>query len=137
MRPKVHWFFACNLREWREGAEDRNPVAGFYIEPMTSQSVISARLRRAPPILVCKKCLGRIDDGKQLRKALKSVSKSRSVTQNVKPPRVVMTSCLGICPKRAVVVASAATLQEGRYLLLSDAAASAQAIETLMPDGER
>ena len=118
-------------------AEDRNRACGFYIEPMTSQSVISARLRRAPPIFVCKKCLGRIDDGKQLRKALKSDSKTRSGTQNVKPPRVVMTSCLGICPKRAVVVASAATLQDGRYLLLSDAEASAQAIETLMPDSER
>ncbi len=101
---------------------------------MAPKPVIAARLRRAPPILVCKKCLGRIDDGKKLRKALKSEAKDRSAAQAVKPPRVVMTSCLGICPKRAVVVASAATLRDGKYLLLSEADASAEAISALMPD---
>jgi len=100
---------------------------------MAPKPVIPARLRRAPPILVCKKCLGRIDDGKKLRKALKSDSKDRSRKQDVKPPRVVMTSCLGICPKRAVVVASAATLQNGKYLLLTEAGASAEAMSALMP----
>lgn len=101
---------------------------------MAPKPVIPARLRRAPPILVCKKCLGRIDDGKKLRKALKSDSKKRSRKQDVKSPRVVMTSCLGICPKRAVVVASAATLQDGRYLLVSSADASSEAVSALMPD---
>jgi predicted metal-binding protein len=101
---------------------------------MAPKPVIPAKLRRAPPILVCKKCLGRIDDGKKLRKALKSDSKNRSAAQQVKPPRVVMTSCLGICPKRAVVVASAATLQDGKYLLLSEAGASGEAMSALMPD---
>jgi len=101
---------------------------------MALKPVIPARLRRAPPILVCKKCLGRIDDGKKLRKALKSDSKKRSRKQDVKSPRVVMTSCLGICPKRAVVVASAATLQDGRYLLVSSADASSEAVSALMPD---
>jgi hypothetical protein len=46
----------------------------------------------------------------------------------------VLTSCLGICPKRAVVVGSAATLQNGQYLLLSGADASAEAVASLMPD---
>lgn len=101
---------------------------------MAPKPVIPARLRRAPPILVCKKCLGRIDDGEKLRKALKSDSKKRSRKQDVKSPRVVMTSCLGICPKRAVVVASAATLQDGRYLLVTSADASSEAVSALMPD---
>lgn len=101
---------------------------------MAPKSVIPAKFRRASPILVCKKCLGRIGDGKKLRKALKSDAKARSAAQAVKPPRVVMTSCLGICPKRAVVVASAATMSDGRYLLLSDAEASGEAITALMPD---
>ncbi|MES2028071.1 MAG: hypothetical protein V4477_02735 [Pseudomonadota bacterium] len=52
----------------------------------------------------------------------------------MKSPRVVLTSCLGICPKRAVVVASAATLQGGQYLLLSGAEDSAEAVTALMPD---
>lgn len=103
---------------------------------MAPKPVIAARLRRAPPILVCKKCLGRIDDGKKLRKALKSEAKNRSAVQDVRPPRVVTTSCLGICPKRAVVVASAATLRNGKYLLLSKAKASAEAIAALMPDSQ-
>ena len=101
---------------------------------MASKPVVTARLRRASPVLVCKKCLGRIDDGKALRESLKSDLKRRSAKQDVKSPRVVLTSCLGICPKRAVVVASAATLKNGQYLLLSGADASAEAAATLMPD---
>lgn len=101
---------------------------------MTAKPIVTARLRRASPVLVCKKCLGRIDDGKALRKALKSELKSRSAAQDVKSPRVVLTSCLGICPKRAVVAASAATLQGGQYLLLPDANAAAEAAALLMPE---
>jgi predicted metal-binding protein len=101
---------------------------------MANKPVVTARLRRAPPVLVCKKCLGRIDDGKVLRKSLKSELKRRSAMQDVKSPRVVLTSCLGICPKLAVVVASAATLQSGQYLLLSGADASAEAVAALMPE---
>ena len=71
---------------------------------MTKPAIVTARLRRAPPVLVCKKCLSRVDDGKALRKTLKSELKARSAAQGTKPPRVVLTSCLGICPKRAVVV---------------------------------
>jgi predicted metal-binding protein len=100
---------------------------------MTKSSLVTARLRRAPPVLVCKKCLSRIDDGKALRKALKSELKARSRAQGTKPPRVVLTGCLGICPKRAVVVASAATLQHGEYLLLPDSASSIEAAARLMP----
>ena len=100
---------------------------------MTSSSIVTARLRRAPPVLVCKKCLGRVADGKQLRKALKSELKDRSAAQHFKPPRVVLTSCLGICPKRAVVVAGTATMARGEVLLLSDAGAAAEAAAKLMP----
>jgi predicted metal-binding protein len=95
-------------------------------------SLVTARLRRPPPVLVCRKCLGRAD-GKAIRKSLKSELKRRSEADGGKRPRVVLTDCLGICPKRAVVVASAATLQDGRYLLLADEAASADAIALLLP----
>ena len=105
-----------------------------YIAIMASSSLVTIRPRRSPPILVCKKCLGRIDDGKQLRKTLKSEAKRRSVAQNVKPPRVVLTNCLGICPKQAVVVASAATLSRGEYLLLRDADVAESAAAILMAE---
>ena len=101
---------------------------------MASSSIVTARLRRAPPVLVCKKCLGRVADGKSLRKALKSELKSRSAAQSVKPPRVVLTSCLGICPKRAVVVASTATMARGEVLLLADGGSAGDAAVRLMPD---
>ena len=100
---------------------------------MAVKPVVTARLRRAAPVLVCRKCLGRVSDGKALRKKLKSELKDRSATLDVKGPRVVLTSCLGICPKHAVVVASAATLQNGQYLLLPDADAAAEAAAKLMP----
>lgn len=81
---------------------------------------MTIRPRRPKPVLVCKKCLTRVPDGGKLRRSLKSELKQRASAQGVKSPRVVLTSCLGICPKRAVVLASAASLQRGEYLLLSD-----------------
>lgn len=95
-------------------------------------SVAIARLRRPPPVLVCRKCLSRVADGKKLKQALKSELKQRSAARGAKRPRVVMTGCLGICPKRAVVAASAATLQRGAYLLMTDSAAAAEAAAMLM-----
>jgi predicted metal-binding protein len=95
--------------------------------------IVTLRPRRARPVLVCKKCLKRIDDGSKLKRALKSELKRRSAAQGTRRPRVVMTGCFGICPKRAVVVASGATLQRGEYLLLADAASSATAAALLAP----
>jgi hypothetical protein len=45
----------------------------------------------------------------------------------------VMTGCFGICPKRAVVVASGSTLQRGEYLLLPDVDSGAEAVALLVP----
>lgn len=103
-----------------------------YIKRMATSSLATIRPRRSPPIFICKKCLGRIEDGKKLRKALKSETQHRSAARNVKPPRVVLTSCFGICPKRAVVIASAETLARGKYLLLSDSDAAEKAAAILM-----
>ena len=102
---------------------------------MPKSSVVTIAPRRPQPIFVCKKCLGRIDDGKALRRGLKSEAKRLGAARGTKPPRVVLTSCLGICPKRAVVVASAATLQRGEYLLLADGDSAVNAAPILMPEG--
>ena len=102
---------------------------------MPKSSLVTIQPRRPQPIFVCKKCLGRIDDGKELRRGLKSEAKRLAQSRATKPARIVMTSCLGICPKRAVVVASAATLQQGQYLLLADADSAANAAAILMPEG--
>lgn len=104
-----------------------------YTGRMAQKSaIVTIRPRRAMPILVCRKCLSRIADGRKLKSALKKQVKLRGAAGRVKRPKVVATSCLGICPKRAVAVASAVTLQRGEYLLLDDCAQAADALETLM-----
>ena len=112
-------------------------AAPSYIPLMPKPSLVTIAPRRPQPIFVCKKCLGRIDDGKALRRGLKSEAKRLGQARATKPARIVLTSCMGICPKRAVVVASAATLQHGRYLLLADADSAANAAAILMPDGDQ
>lgn len=71
-----------------------------------------------------------------LKRALKSELKQRSAARGIKRPRVVMTSCMDICPKRAVVAASATTLARGEYLLLGDDRGTAEAAALLMRPGE-
>ena len=94
--------------------------------------ITTIRPRRTEPVFVCKKCLKRVDDGPALKRALKSELKQRSAERGVKRPRVVMTSCMDICPKRAVVAASGATLARGEYLLLGGSDATAEAAARLM-----
>lgn len=103
-----------------------------YIAGM-AHHLVAARLRRPAPVFVCRKCLKRVANGGALKRALKSELKSSSAGRDVKSPRVVMTGCFGICPKRAVVLASATTLARGEYLLLSDSADAAVAAQRLMP----
>ncbi len=96
-------------------------------------SIATIRPRRQKPILICKKCVKRVAGGSRLKRALKSEVRRRSADQATKRPRIVATGCFGICPKRAVVLASAATLNRGEYLLLADADLSAEAAAILMP----
>jgi predicted metal-binding protein len=98
--------------------------------------ITTIRPRRAEPVFVCKKCLKRVDDGPALKRALKSELKQRSAARGIKRPRVVMTSCMDICPKRAVVAASAATLARGEYLLLGNDGGTAEAAALLMQPDE-
>jgi len=99
----------------------------------TKSSLTIARPKRPPLVLICGKCLSKIDGGKKLKQALKSELKQRAATQGGKRPKLVTTSCLGICPKRAVVTASAATLQKGEYVLVDDAKRAGEAVAVLMP----
>jgi len=96
-------------------------------------SLIIARSKRPSPVLVCRKCLKRSYEGRGIKCALKSELKLRSKQRGEKRARVVMTTCFGICPKRAVVVTSAATLQRGEYVLVADGKHVAEALDTLKP----
>ena len=87
---------------------------------VNSISPAIARPRRPSPILVCRKCLKRAANGRAVKRALKSELKALSRARGEKRPRVVMTGCLGIFPKRAVTMASGATLARNEFLLITD-----------------
>ena len=106
---------------------------------MMSKPPAIARPRRAPPVLVCRKCLKRCDDGRAIRRALKAELKQRSAdaTGNgapgkLKPPKLVLTGCFGVCPKRAATLASAATLARGEFVLVQDESELRDAVDVLM-----
>ncbi|MGT2436266.1 hypothetical protein ACU4GH_10630 [Bradyrhizobium betae] len=88
-------------------------------KPSTSSSPMVVRPRRAAPVLVCRKCLKRSDEGRDVRRALKSELKAAR-REGTKPAKLVMTGCFGLCPKKAVVVASGASLARQEYVLVED-----------------
>ncbi|MGJ4914383.1 hypothetical protein ACQR10_24510 [Bradyrhizobium sp. HKCCYLRH2060] len=99
-----------------------------------------ARPRRAAPVLVCRKCLKRSDDPKEIRKAIKNALKSPDGPGNgagEKPARIVMTSCFGLCPKRAVVVTGGVRAARGEYVLVSAAKDVPSALALLRDDPNR
>ena len=90
-------------------------------------------------VFVCGKCLKRHDDGKSLRQALKAEVKTRSGDSATKhgaknyKVRIVKTACLGLCPRGAVILASATTLASGDVLLVTNVDGIADAASRLMP----
>jgi predicted metal-binding protein len=92
--------------------------------------MIVAKIKRPSPIFVCAKCVRKADAGQAIRKAIKTEVKR--LWRGTKPPRIVETKCLGICPKRAVAVASAATLREGKLLILQSSQDASEAIAMLV-----
>jgi predicted metal-binding protein len=101
---------------------------------MSPNSLTIARPKRPPPVLICGKCLSRIKHGKGLKQALKSELKQQAAARGSKRAKLVTAACLGICPKRAVVTASAVTLRRGEYVLVDGREAAGQAVAVLMPE---
>jgi hypothetical protein len=91
---------------------------------------IVVRPRRAAPVLVCRKCLKRSDEGRDIRRALKSELKAAR-RDGTKPARLVMTGCFGLCPKKSIVVASGASLRRQEYVLVEDREQVSQALAML------
>lgn len=93
---------------------------------------IVARSRRAAPVLVCGKCLKRLPVGGRIRDRLKRDLKRRHPEEK-RMPRLVSANCFGICPKKAVVLASGHSLQADQYLLVSRPRQVEAALEKLLP----
>lgn len=90
-------------------------------EPATYKSVRAPR----PTIFACGKCLKGMRDGKTMRRALADAVERQGLRDDPaaprkRRPRVVRTACLGLCPKRACVLTSAATLARGEALIVAD-----------------
>ncbi len=96
---------------------------------------IIARLRRAGPVLICRKCLKRLPESDRIRGRLKHALKRQSTGQ--KASRLVSVNCFGICPKKAVVLASGRSLQDNEYVLISRPRQAEAALEKLLPPGDR
>ena len=83
-------------------------------------SLRALELQRPGPVLVCGKCLKQTANGGKFRRCLKACLKRRSAGEKKRRTQLVLTNCFGICPKKAVVTASAATFARGEFLLISD-----------------
>jgi hypothetical protein len=83
-------------------------------------SLRTLRLQQPGPVLACRKCLKRMAGGGKLKRRLKASLKQRSIDRKKGRARLVLTNCFGICPKDAVVTASAATFARGEFLLIRD-----------------
>ena len=80
-------------------------------------------------VFVCGKCLKRHPDGKAVRAALKAEARSCAGRRKV---RIVKTGCVGLCPRRALVLASGATLAAGEMLVVRAPAEAAAAVARLL-----
>ncbi|ACL58195.1 (2Fe-2S) ferredoxin domain-containing protein [Methylobacterium nodulans] len=81
-------------------------------------------------VVVCAKCAKRQGIGKvrkDLKRALKRTRPDRKV-------RVVETGCLGLCPKRSLTFATAASLRAGRLVVLDPATEAEAMAQVLVPD---
>jgi len=96
-----------------------------------------ARAKFDAVVLVCTKCLKRQGLPKgTLRSVLKRAMKERagpSKDRHAKP-RLVEVGCLGPCPKRAVAVATTASLARGRIALVDPAGDRQAILDALLPD---
>lgn len=99
--------------------------------PATVSGVTVAKMKRPSPILICAKCVRRADDGRAIRKALKDALALKGETVGRKAPRLVQTKCMGLCPKRAVTVASGATLARGEMLVVRRVSDLPEAVHVL------
>ena len=89
----------------------------------------TVRLRPRTTILLCGKCLKRQGNGKALRRAFKAEARAADPAGKA---RIVKVGCLGLCPRRTVVAASAASLSAGEVVLVRDASEVAAALQRLL-----
>jgi predicted metal-binding protein len=101
---------------------------------------VVVRPRRQTAVFVCRKCLKRSDESKAIKTAIKTALKSetkRGARGDLKPARMIATSCFGLCPKNAVVITGGACAGTGDYVLISSADQVPAALARLQDDTTR
>ena len=92
----------------------------------------TAKTNLSEIVVVCSKCAKRQGlRGRDLRALLKKAGK-RAARDGGAGRRIVESGCLGPCPKRAVAVATGASVAAGRVVLLDPAADAAEALAAVL-----
>jgi hypothetical protein len=86
--------------------------------------------------LVCKQCRKRSNGPEHLK--TKALARTlRAATREQRPrPRIVMTSCLGLCPKRAIALAYVGMQARPRILAIKSSARLAKALPLLVGEND-
>lgn len=96
----------------------------------------SAKTKLAEVVVVCSKCAKRQGLRPRAVRALLKAAAKQAVKDGALTGRtklcIVESGCLGPCPKRAVAVATGASLAEGRIVLLDPDAAPQDALAAVL-----
>ena len=91
------------------------------------------RPRWSEALFVCGKCLKRHPDGKAMRHALKGEVKRHAGSDGKRGVRMIKTACVGLCPRKAIIIASAVTLADGNVVLVHISADIPDAVARVLP----
>ncbi|KQP07574.1 hypothetical protein ASF28_10550 [Methylobacterium sp. Leaf99] len=116
--------------------------AGTEAAPRAPEKIRYARAKFGDVVLVCTKCAKRqgLPKGyirtvlKQALKARAGAFEERIPKGRIPKPRLVEVGCLGPCPKRAVAVATTASLAQGRIVLVDPSGDPDAILDALLPD---
>ncbi|MDR7036791.1 MULTISPECIES: (2Fe-2S) ferredoxin domain-containing protein [Methylobacterium] len=100
--------------------------------PASAPRPRTAKTKLTEIVAVCAKCAKRQSLGKRAVRGLLKAGLKRSHPK--RKIRVVETGCLGPCPKRALAVATGASLARGRVVLLDPAATPDEALAAILPE---
>ena len=102
--------------------------------PAPPRALQIVRPRWSGAILVCGKCARKHEDGKAIRGALKDAAvRHLAAATGQRKLKIIKTACLGLCPKNAIVAASAASLAACEVVLLRGERDVAGALSRLLP----
>lgn len=113
-----------------EGDADRRPSGSPATRPVSR----SAKTKLTEVVVVCSKCAKRQGLRPRAVRALlkKAAKQDARAAGSRRKLCIVESGCLGPCPKRAIAVATGASLAAGRVILLDPEAGAADALTAVL-----